>query len=109
MIAQRIAAWSRGHSSSELTREAQRRNIPASAVSTLEDVLRDEQLLARGFYVDEEFGDLGVHSVPVGAIAITRDVRLGPAPKLGQHNAELLAELGMSQRDHESLVASGVM
>jgi hypothetical protein len=46
---------------------------------------------------------------PRGAIATVLDRPLDPAPMLGQHNAELLVELGYSPADHASLVESGVM
>ena len=47
--------------------------------------------------------------LPVGALASLRGARVGLAPTLGQHNAELLAELGYSVEEQRALIESGAV
>jgi crotonobetainyl-CoA:carnitine CoA-transferase CaiB-like acyl-CoA transferase len=109
LIADRLEAWSTRHSKALLVEGAQRRHIPASPVSNITEVLHDPQLLARGFLVDEDHPEFGPIRTPGGAIATTRGEKLRPAPRLGQHNAELLDELGYSVEEHAALFATGAL
>jgi crotonobetainyl-CoA:carnitine CoA-transferase CaiB-like acyl-CoA transferase len=108
-IQDRIHAWSQRFPRDELIAEAQRRHLPASPVTTPLDLTDDPQLIARGFLTPMDHPLLGRLLFPRGAIATVLDRPLGPAPTLGQHNAEFLGELGYSPADHASLVESGVM
>jgi crotonobetainyl-CoA:carnitine CoA-transferase CaiB-like acyl-CoA transferase len=109
LILDRLEAWSQRFQKLELVTGAQKRHIPASPVSTPLDLVGDPQLLARGFLTEIQHPRYGRMVFPQGAIATVRGARLNPAPVLGQHNAEVLAELGYSQRDHQALVESGAM
>jgi crotonobetainyl-CoA:carnitine CoA-transferase CaiB-like acyl-CoA transferase len=46
---------------------------------------------------------------PVGAIASVLGRKLDPAPRLGEHSAAILAELGYSTADHQALVETMAM
>jgi len=109
LIAERLDAWSRQHPRAELVTEGQRRHIPVAPLSTVLDILEDEQLLARGYFAEEDHPEFGRIRAPRGAIATARGVHVGRAPTLGQHNAEILAELGYSTADHEALIAAGAL
>lgn len=109
LIAERLDAWSLRHPKAELIAGAQRRRIPSSPVTTALDVADDEQLVARGYLLEEERDGLGRIRVPRGAIATLRGATLCPAPKLGQHNGKLLAELGYSEEEHAALFAAGAL
>ena len=78
---------------SELVDQAQRLHFPASPVSTPFDLVNDPQLMARGFLTEMQHRDFGTINFPQGAIAITLGNRLSAAPKLGEHNSEILSEL----------------
>ena len=73
-----------------------RLEIPASRMNRLEDLPQDEHLSATGFFEtlrDPMMGTLKFPGVPVKFDHVRPPVRM--APRLGEHTAELLAELGM--------------
>jgi len=105
----RIHAWAKGFTKTELVEEAQRRHFPASPVSTPLDLIDDPQLLARGFLKDMDHPEFGRISFPYGAIATVMGTRLTPAPRLGEHNKEILTQLGYSEDDCGTLIAAGVI
>ena len=77
----------------EAYREGQRRGLPIGILNAPEDVLVDEHLLARGFFVDVEHQD-GVARYPgvpyrFSAFASSVPTR---APLLGEHTEEVLEE-----------------
>jgi crotonobetainyl-CoA:carnitine CoA-transferase CaiB-like acyl-CoA transferase len=43
----------------------------------------------------------------MGATAHTFDVTLSPAPRLGQHNAAILSELGLRDDEAQALWSTG--
>lgn len=96
----------------ELYREGQRRNIAIAPVNTFDDVLEDEQLLARDAFVELRQPELPLSlTLPGPAYRLSRStVRLrGPAPSLGQHNAELYGELGIDAEERRRLFETGVI
>jgi crotonobetainyl-CoA:carnitine CoA-transferase CaiB-like acyl-CoA transferase len=109
LVLERVKAWSERFTREEIVREGQRRHIPASPVSTPLDLIDDPQLIARGFLTEMEHPEFGRILFPVGAIATVRGTEVGPAPFLGQHNAEILNELGYAERDQLTLLESGAV
>ena len=73
-------------------------NIPASRLRTTDELFANEQLNAIGFFetIDTPQGPTRFPGVPTWFSATPGRVA-GPAPRLGQHNAELLAELGLDE------------
>ena len=73
-------------------------NIPASRLRTTDELFANEQLNAIGFFetIDKPQGPTRFPGVPTWFSATPGRVA-GPAPRLGQHNAELLAELGLDE------------
>jgi crotonobetainyl-CoA:carnitine CoA-transferase CaiB-like acyl-CoA transferase len=98
-ILNRLRLWAERFSKTELVEEAQRRHFPASPVSTPLDLVDDPQLLARGFLSEMNHPEFGRIPFPQGAIASVLRRHLSPAPKLGEHNREILAQLGYSEDD----------
>jgi crotonobetainyl-CoA:carnitine CoA-transferase CaiB-like acyl-CoA transferase len=81
----------------------QQRHVPASRVRTMAEALQDPQLESRGLLHRREAapGIPGAFTVPVAAFKFGHD---GPSverppPMFGQHNDEVLQELGYSQTD----------
>ncbi len=105
----RVEAWASRFNKAELVEEAQRRHMPASPVSTPLDLVRDPQLLARGFLSEMEHPELGAVVFPHGAIAATLGHKLAPAPAIGQHNKEILRELGYAESEIEFFTESGIL
>jgi crotonobetainyl-CoA:carnitine CoA-transferase CaiB-like acyl-CoA transferase len=108
-ILDHILQWASQHSKHELVEEAQKRHFPASPVSTTLDLIDDPQLTAREFLTEIEHRQFGRIIYPQGALASMRRVKLNPAPRLGEHNGAILAQLGYSQTDQRSLVAAGAI
>jgi crotonobetainyl-CoA:carnitine CoA-transferase CaiB-like acyl-CoA transferase len=83
--------WISGWKTQELYHEAQRRRIPFAAVNNMNDLYANEHLAERGFFV--ELNQPGVGSIKMpGApskYASGWSIRT-PAPRLGQHNREIL-------------------
>ena len=81
----------------------QQRHVPASRVRTMGEALEDPQLASRGLLhrADAAPGIKGPFSVPVAAFKFGHDgPRVDrPPPMFGQHNDEVLGELGYSAAD----------
>ena len=85
--------------------------VPVGPVNTMNEALADPQALARGMIVDLVHPQAGatkalgcpVH-VSATPTAVTR-----PAPMLGEHTREVLAQAGYSDADIEAFVAEGVV
>ena len=83
--------------------------IPATRVSSLEDLLRDPHLTQVGFFKQVRHPTEGEILVPDLAVRFSDT----PAaverlqPKLGEHSREILGEAGLSEREIENLIASG--
>jgi formyl-CoA transferase len=65
----------------------------------------ESELLAD--YPDAEMGNLPMHH-PVPRFYQTPASIRSPAPRLGEHNRELLREIGLSDAGYEELLGSGV-
>ena len=95
-IMERLDQWAKGFTKTELVEQAQRLHFPASPVSTTLDLVNDPQLLARGFLTALDHPEFGQINFPQGAVASVWGNRLSPAPKLGEHNSDLLREFSKS-------------
>jgi crotonobetainyl-CoA:carnitine CoA-transferase CaiB-like acyl-CoA transferase len=78
----------------------QSRHVPAARVRTMGEAVADPQLKSRGIIHRHETGNGidGGFGVPVAAFTFAHGgPRIDtPPPALGQHNAEIFAELGMN-------------
>lgn len=92
-IMERLDHWAKRFTKTELVEQAQDLHFPASPVSTTLDLVNDPQLSARGFLSEMSHPEFGQVNFPQGAIASVLRHRLNPAPKLGEHNAEMLTNL----------------
>jgi crotonobetainyl-CoA:carnitine CoA-transferase CaiB-like acyl-CoA transferase len=91
----------------------QDRHVPASRVRTMGEALDDPQLASRGLLhrQDNAPGVEGSFSVPVAAFTFAHDGPIvdRPPPMLGQHNDEVLAELGYSSSDIAGFRSAGII
>jgi crotonobetainyl-CoA:carnitine CoA-transferase CaiB-like acyl-CoA transferase len=93
-ILDRVALWSQSRKRDEIVAEAQRLHIPAAPVLSPLDLTRDPQLLSRGFLREVDHPRFGRIMFPVGALANFWRSDMSFAPRLGEHNADILRELG---------------
>ena len=73
---------------------------------------RDEQMRARGFWqpiVHPVVGEIDYPAWPVRYSNRPDPPGRSPAPLLGQHTAEVLGELGISDEELEALRAAGII
>lgn len=84
-------------------------DLPAERVKTLKEAVQNEQLTARGYFSPSPT-DPDV-SLPLTAFRFTEGgpKLTSPAPRLGQHSAEVLLELGLSADDVAALEKEGVI
>ena len=97
-----ISSWNKR----DLFREGQSRRVPFAKVNTMKDILEDEQLNMRNYFVEVDFPGIGRLRIP-GAPARygveTWSIR-SMAPRLGQHNERIfIDELGLTRDEMESL------
>lgn len=108
-VLDRLDLWAAQFGKQELVEQAQVRHTPAAPVATPLDLADDPQLIARGFLQRIDHPDLGPMLFPVGALATVRGVRPTVAPRIGEHNAEILSELGYTPSQQQSLRESGAV
>lgn len=79
----------------EAYREGQARGLPIGVLNAPEDVLQDEHMRARGFFVEVDHGEFGVAEYPGAPYRFSSfgEVPRTRAPFLGEHTQEVLAEL----------------
>lgn len=79
--------------------------VPCSKINSIEDVLRDPQTEARDMIMQLQHPSLGEIKVPGIPIKMSETPGSGrrPPPLLGQHQQEVLSELGLSHAEIEAL------
>ncbi len=91
----------------------QERGLPWGAVRSMDEIVGDEHLRDRGFFVEVEHPELGRTFTYPGAPAIysRSPWRLARrAPLIGEHNAEIFCgELGLTKAELAALAESGVV
>jgi len=107
-----LDAWVRDKSCVELEQRAQMLRLPYAIPHSINDLPRDEQLVARNYFVEVEHPELGRKFLYPGAPYIFSHTpwRLYRRPPLlGEHNDAVLGgELGISHEEIAVLRAEGV-
>ena len=86
-------------------------DVPAGKIYSVRDMMSDPQYLARGMFEQHQFAD----GTPVKMPAITPKLSATPGqtrwlgPTLGQHNEEILQQLGYTSEDIAALRKDGVL
>jgi len=101
------------HTKAEISQEGFRRRIPLGPVATAQDIIEDEQLISRGYWVEVEHPELGISITYPGPFikgseAFPKIRRR--APLIGEHNQEIYEqELGLSEDETAALNRIGVI
>ncbi len=86
-------------------------DVPCSPVNTIDKVVEQPQVLARDMVQEIELEGLGMMSMaglPIKFSDSPGSVRL-PPPRLGQHTAEILTEMGYAQEQINVLAKQGAI
>lgn len=119
---EKIKSWEKtigdfflAHNKRELYREALARRVPLTPLNDVAEVMEDEQLAARGFWVDINHAELGASIRYPGFLFLTSEKEYTPktkrrAPHLGEHNSEVyVKELGFTKDKLDSLKREGAV
>lgn len=90
---------------------AQKAGVLSGPIYTMADVLKDKHLKGRGFWEQIHHPIAGKHTYPGRPFFShgERKTPRRPAPRLGQHNAEVLKDLGYEKGDLARLQREGVI
>jgi crotonobetainyl-CoA:carnitine CoA-transferase CaiB-like acyl-CoA transferase len=87
----------------EVVERGQALHVPCGPINTVDRFTRDAHAAARGFFVEVGDPELGLVKVPGAPHKMSEagwSLRR-PAPRLGEHNREILTELGYSEAEME--------
>jgi len=110
-VDQRVSAWTGQHTLAELRELLDAAEVPNSPISSIADIVEEPHVQSRGTLMivdDPEIGPVMMPS-PVPRMSLTPATVQRPAPLLGEHNAEVYAELGLSASDLDALRAAGII
>lgn len=108
----RLAPWLMAHTKAEIFAACRENHIPTAPVRTIDEVLQDDHLQARGFFAEVSREDIGALKMAGGPYrfsetpcAISR-----PPPLLGEHNEEVFCgRLGLGKDDLRDLRRAGII
>ena len=87
------------------------RNIMLAPVNDSREIAESEQLAARGFFADVHDAGRGIDLRMPARFAripgVDTDLR-GPAPRIGEHNREVYAGIGIDGSELAALAAEGI-
>ena len=106
-----IADWCRTQDIAGALATLQKADVPVSKIYSVRDMMSDPQFLARSMFEQHAFRD----GTPVKLPAITPKFSVTPGvtrwlgPELGEHNDEVLTDLGYSAEQIKALRTDGVL
>ena len=105
-----IEEWAMQHSKMEIMEKCQAAGCPITAVFTIAEAAEHPHLKARDYFVDVEHPELGVVKTLGAPFKLPESPGgpTGPAPLLGQHNAEVYGDwLGLDEGEIKVLRDQG--
>lgn len=107
-----LAPWLMSHTKKEIFESAQGNRIPFAPVNTVEDVVNEEQLKVRGFWVESDRAEVGTLKYPGAPFKMSKTPfeMQRPAPLLGEHNEEIYSgRLGFTHEELAGLRRAGII
>jgi crotonobetainyl-CoA:carnitine CoA-transferase CaiB-like acyl-CoA transferase len=106
-----LEAWTSQQDAQSVVDTLTAAGVPAEVVIAARDVVRNPQLEFRGLFETEDHPVTGRHPVPTLPFRLAG---LGgwlraPSPTLGEHNDEVLAELGLDAAQRDALRSAGII
>ncbi|HWF30631.1 MAG TPA: CoA transferase [Mycobacterium sp.] len=112
LIDEQLAAWCEHRSRDDIVATLWDAGVPVAKVMQPHRQTELQQLVFRGFFEEVEHpvnGRAKLSTVPMRFSGGPRCFHTNPAPTLGQHNHELLAELGLTPSEIAHLEADGII
>jgi len=112
LIDEHLAAWCSHRSRDEIVTALWGAGVPVAKVMQPHRQTELDQLAFRGFFEEVDHpvnGPARLGTVPMRFSAGPHKFHTRPAPLLGQHNRELLAEVGLTDSEIADLEADGVI
>ena len=108
-IDQRIGAWTSNKTKEAAAEILQAAGVPAGAVNSAPDMLADDQVRARGFFVPYEVFDTPMPGNPIHMAGLDSD-QWPRCPRLGADNHSVLADwLGYDSEQISAMQTAGVL
>jgi len=107
-----IGNWMKKHTKEEIWRKAQALSCPITPVNSAEDVVKSEQMNARGFFEEVEHPEAGRMKMPARPYHFSKTpcALERAAPLLGEHNEMVYCErLGYDTDELRKLEKAGVI
>jgi len=109
---EKLAPWLSSHTKTEIYRECLDKRVPFAPVRNIEEVVNDDHLKVREYFVQVEHPVAGEFTYPgaPGKCSETPWAICSPAPTLGQHNEEVYCQrLGYTRQDLADLRMGGAI
>jgi crotonobetainyl-CoA:carnitine CoA-transferase CaiB-like acyl-CoA transferase len=105
-----INKWAINHTKAEIFEKGQEYSVPVAPMSTVEEVIKDPNLIFRNFFNEISHPVIGKASYPGIPWPVPENIRRAmPAPLLGQHNQEVYGSLGYTEDELISFKETGVI
>ncbi|HEY0614327.1 MAG TPA: formyl-CoA transferase [Candidatus Elarobacter sp.] len=105
-----VEAWTRRFTKFEVLDKLNAIDVPCGPIMSTKDLFEDESLRARGMIAEVPHPERGTFAT-VGCPLVLSDtpVEITSSPLLGEHNEEILREIGWTGKDAGELRAAGVL
>lgn len=111
-IAKPVGAFFLRLTKNEILNAAIERNIMISSLQSMDDLLNDRHLKENNFWIEIDHPELGVKMPYPRQFAEMSEVSIATrfrAPLIGEHNAEVYSEIGLTDQDINKLKRVGVI
>jgi len=105
-----IENWTKNYTKHEVLDKLNEIDVPCGPIMSTKDLIEDESLRARGMIVPVAHPERGTfYNVGCPLVLSDTPVEMKSSPLLGEHNEEILSEIGWDGKDVRALHAAGAL